>query len=182
LGSVRIRLDRSVLLRGGLKCSRHCRRSTFSSAESIASFCDHGDTLPRPFFSRLKLIVEGCGHWSTRLDDTRSVNLLVLPRVSAQCCCRSKSAGRAPLLPNVIGMAAAPPASDVGSFSPSLAKRGGSLCQVQNLAPSRKGFKIKVPSRNCSASRPIGEIRSEFADCSTSLLQRTLLVRSWLVE
>jgi hypothetical protein len=128
--ALRFRPNRSRLPRERLGCSHHCRRSTSSSAESISSFCDHGDTLPRPFFSRLKLITEGCGHWPTKSDDTGSVDLLVLPRISAERCCRSKSAGRAPLLPNMIGVAAAPPAPDVGSFSPSLAKRGGSLGQV----------------------------------------------------
>ena len=51
-----------------------------------------------------------------------SVDLLVLPRVSSECCRGSEPTGGAPLLPDVVGMAAAPPAPDVGSLSPSLAE------------------------------------------------------------
>jgi len=46
----------------------------------------------------------------------------------------------------MVGVPAAPPASDVGSFSPSLAERGGSLGHEQKLILTRMGFKIKVPS------------------------------------
>ncbi len=51
-----------------------------------------------------------------------SVDLLVLPRVSSERGRGSKTAGGAPLLPNVVRVAAAPPAPDVGSFSPGLAE------------------------------------------------------------
>ena len=57
-----------------------------------------------------------------RLDYSCSIDLLVLPRVSAEGSGGSEPAGGAPLLPNMVGVAAAPPASDVGSFSPRLAE------------------------------------------------------------
>ena len=57
-----------------------------------------------------------------RSDDTGSIDLLVLPRVSSERSCGSEPAGGASLLPNVVGVSAAPPASDVGSFSPRLAE------------------------------------------------------------
>ena len=52
-----------------------------------------------------------------RSDDTGSIDLLVLPRVSSEGSGGSEPAGGASLLPNVVGVAAAPPAPDVGSFS-----------------------------------------------------------------
>ena len=51
-----------------------------------------------------------------------SIDLLVLPRISSKRSGSPEPAGRAPLLPDVIGMSAAPPAPDVSSFSPSLAE------------------------------------------------------------
>ena len=49
-----------------------------------------------------------------------SVYLLVLPRISSERSGSSEPAGRAPLLSNVVRVAATPPAPDVSSFSPSL--------------------------------------------------------------
>ena len=54
-----------------------------------------------------------------------SVDLLVLPRISSERSGSSEPACRAPLLSNVVRMAATPPAPDVSSFSPGLAERGG---------------------------------------------------------
>ncbi len=61
------------------------------------------------------------------LDDTGSIDLFVLPRVSSERCGGSEPAGGASLLSDMVGVAAAPPASYVGSLSPSFAERGGSL-------------------------------------------------------
>ena len=54
-----------------------------------------------------------------------SVYLLVLPGISSERSGSSEPAGGAPFLPNMVRVAATPPASDVGSFSPGLAERGG---------------------------------------------------------
>ncbi len=55
-------------------------------------------------------------------DDPRSIDLLVLPRISSERSGGSEPASCASLLPNVVRVSAAPPASDVGSFSPGLAE------------------------------------------------------------
>ena len=60
-------------------------------------------------------------------DDSDPVDLLVLPRVSTQLCRGSESTGSAPLLPNVVRVTAAPPASDMGALAPGFSEGGRSL-------------------------------------------------------
>ena len=61
------------------------------------------------------------------LDYSDSVNLLVLPRISPELRRGSKSTGSASLLPNVVRVTAAPPASDMGALAPSFTEGGRSL-------------------------------------------------------
>jgi hypothetical protein len=61
------------------------------------------------------------------LDDSGSVDLLVLPGVSAKLGDGSESTGRASFLPDVVRVPAAAAASDVCAFSSSLSERGCSL-------------------------------------------------------
>ena len=51
-------------------------------------------------------------------DNADSVDLLVLPGVSAELGRCSEPAGSAPLLSNMVGVPATPPASDVGTLTP----------------------------------------------------------------
>ena len=62
---------------------------------------------------------------ASRLDYACSVDLLVLPRISSERSGGSKPTRSASFLTDVVRVAAAPPASDVGSLAPSLAERGG---------------------------------------------------------
>ncbi len=55
-------------------------------------------------------------------DYSGPIDFLVLPRVSSEGRRRSEAAGGTSLLPNMIRVAAAPPAPNVGSLSPSLAE------------------------------------------------------------
>ena len=60
-------------------------------------------------------------------DDSDPVNLLVLPGISPELRRGSESTGSASLLPNVVGVTAAPPASDMGALAPGFSEGGGSL-------------------------------------------------------
>jgi len=51
-------------------------------------------------------------------DNADSVDLLVLPGVSAERGRCSEPAGGASLLSNMVGVSATPPASDVGTLTP----------------------------------------------------------------
>ena len=59
-----------------------------------------------------------------------SVDFLVLPRVSSHCCLGSKPARGAPLLSDMVGMAPASAASNVGSLAAGLSERGCTLGHI----------------------------------------------------
>ena len=76
------------------------------------------------------------------LDDSGSVDLLVLPGVSAKLGDGSESTGRASFLPDMVGVPAAAAASDVCAFSSRLSERRRALCHSDGRYWT--GFKIKV--------------------------------------
>lgn len=51
------------------------------------------------------------------LDDSESIDLLILPRVSSERRSCSEPTRRASLLSNMVGVAATPPASDVSPLA-----------------------------------------------------------------
>src|SRR5207247_3469197 len=79
-------------------------------------------------------------------DNADSIDLLVLPGVSAEGGRCSEPASSTSLLPDMVGVPATPPASDMGTLSSSFPERCGPFCHDPSSSESTKGLKIKLPS------------------------------------
>ena len=79
-------------------------------------------------------------------DNADSVDLFVLPGVSAERGRRSEPASSTSLLPDMVGVPATPSASDMGTLSSSFPERCGPFCHEPWSSESTKGLKIKLPS------------------------------------